>query len=174
MKTNKGFIVPILLGIIILLLVVFGAYIYKSKKAEAPDVMSEIEIITSLKNNWPSIQASIPFRPTHPGTTAWLSPYSVQFIGNNNLLVNFEDGYNPGMAVLNFADSQFKILETFKNQGEFPLVDWQNLVKKYGDVSYFVSTYTVSLLRNNEIVSFQELTKVPENVFVKDYFKFTK
>ena len=179
MKTNNGFVVPILLGIIILLLVGGGVYIYKNQKAEAPDVVdagtqnnviTETEILASLKTNWQIIQTSISFRPTHPGTTAWLSPYSVQFIGNNNLFVSFEDGYSVGMAVLNFTNGQFKILETFKNQGEFPLVDWQNLVKKYGDASYSISTYTVSLMRNNEIVSFQELTKVPENVFVKDYF----
>lgn len=39
MKTNNGFIVPVLLGIIILLLVGGGVYIYKNKKAEAPDVV---------------------------------------------------------------------------------------------------------------------------------------
>jgi len=129
----------------------------------------ESEIITSLKSNWQSIQTLIPFRPGHPGTTAWLSPHSVQFIGENNLLVGFEDGYNPGIAVLNFDGSKFKILETFKNQGNFTLLDWQNLVKKYGDLSYSVSTYTISLLRNKEIVSFQNLTKVPENIFLKNY-----
>lgn len=179
MKTNNGFVVPVLLGIIVLLLVGGIVYVYKNEKAEAPvvvdtnienNVISEPEILVSLKTNWQTIQAFISFRPNHPGTTAWLSPYSVQFIGNNNLLVNFEDGYNPGIAVLNFTDNQFKILETFKDKGEFTLVEWQNLVKKYGDASYPVSTYTVSLLRNNEIVSFQDLTKVPENIFVKDYF----
>lgn len=179
MKINNGFVVPVLLGIIVLLLVGGIVYVYKNEKAEAPivvdtdiqnDVISEPEILASLKTNWQTIQTSISFRPTHPGTTAWLSPYSVQFIGNNNLLVSFEDGYSVGMAVLNFTNGQFKILETFKNQGEFPLVDWLNLVKKHGVASYSVNTYTVSLMRNNEIVSFQELTKVPENVFVKDYF----
>ncbi len=179
MKTNNGFIVSFLLGIIILLLVGGGVYIYKNKKVEAPvvvdtdiqnNVITEAEILVSLKNDWQTIQTSISFRPNHPGTTAWLSPYSVQFIGNNNLLVSFEDGYSVGMAVLNFTNSQFKILETFKDKGEFTLIEWQNLVKKYGDASYSVNTYTVSLMRNNEIVSFEELTKVPENVFVKDYF----
>ncbi len=41
--------VPILLGIIILLLVGGGTYIYKNKKAEAPDVQNQTSQVTNLK-----------------------------------------------------------------------------------------------------------------------------
>ena len=85
------------------------------------------------------------------------------------MLVGFEDGYNPGVAVLNFNNDQFKILETFKNQAVFTFSDWQSLINKYGNSSYPVSTYTVSLLRNKQIVSFQDLINVPENIFLKNY-----
>ena len=132
---------------------------------------SEQSIITSLKANWQSIQANIPFRPTHPGTIAWGGLYTVQFIGENVLIVSFEDGYNPGIAVLNFKDGKFNILETFKNQADFEFSDWENLVKKYGESSYPISTYTLSVLRGKEIVSFQTLTKVPENVFLRMFPK---
>lgn len=39
MKKDNGFVVPVLLGIIVLLLVGGGVYIYKNQKAEAPDVI---------------------------------------------------------------------------------------------------------------------------------------
>lgn len=196
MKNNKGF-APIAIVLIIIAVLVVGGIVYyvgtknnsipqntqennyqpqtqntipNTNPSSANKTFSETEIIASLKTNWQSIQSLIPFRPGHPSTLAWLSPDSVQFVGKNNLFVRFEDGYNPGIAVLNFDGSKFKILETFKNQGDFTLSDWQNLVKKYGDSSYPVSTYTISLLRNKEIVSFQDLTKVSENVFLKNYY----
>ena len=191
---QRGFIVPLLLAIIAILLVGGGIYVYTQNKqpaqavTESPsvqpttlvqeqtqttttttssDTFPENEILASLKTNWTATQTLISFRPSHPGTTAWLSPDSVQFIGENNLLVRFEDGYNPGIAVLNFQGNTFKVLETFKNQAEFTLSAWQNLVTKYGASLYPVSTYTTSLVRNGQIVSYVELTKVSENVFVK-------
>lgn len=138
-------------------------------KSTTNQLISEDKILKSLKVNWPSIQAFIPFRPSHPGTTMWSSPETVQFIGSS-ILVRFEDGYNPGIAVLSFDDNNnFKILETFKNQSDFIFSDWLALLNKYGSSSYPLSTYTMSLLRNKQIVSFQNLTNVPENVLVKNY-----
>lgn len=54
MKTNNGFIVSFLLGIIILLLVGGGVYIYKNKKVEAPvvidtDIQNENDDVLNLK-----------------------------------------------------------------------------------------------------------------------------
>src|ERR1035437_6044988 len=160
---QRGFIVPLLLAIIAVLLVGGGIYVYTQNKqpaqavTESPsvqpttlvqeqtqttttttssDTFPENEILASLKTNWTATQTLISFRPSHPGTTAWLSPDSVQFIGENNLLVRFEDGYNPGIAVLNFQGNTFKILETFKNQAEFMLTAWPNIVTKYGTYCY--------------------------------------
>lgn len=175
---QKGFVKMILIGAMIIFVAGVGYFAFVRQTPliiEGPNPTqtqrSESEIISNLKTNWPSIEALIPFRPEHPGTTAWGWPGSVQFIGKNNLIVRFEDGYNPGIAVLNFDNNKFTILETFKNQAEFTLSDWQNLVEKYGDSSYPTGTYTIDLVRNKQIVSFQELTKVPENIFVKNYWE---
>ena len=130
---------------------------------------TESEILAQLNSDWQSIQATFKNRPGHPGTIAWIGPYMVQFIGRNNLLIDYEDGYVANTAVLNYESGQFKILETFNNHGLFTLSEWQDLVKKYGDPTYPVSSYSINAIRNNEIISFPELTKVPENVFVKDY-----
>lgn len=132
-----------------------------------PKTFSETEIINSLKTNWQTLQASFANRPEHPGTVSWLGPYTVQFIGKNNLLVGYEDGYVASMNILSYKNGEFKTLETFNNRGLFTLSEWQDLVKKYGDSTYPVSSYSINAIRNNEIISFEKLTKVPENVFVK-------
>lgn len=134
---------------------------------------SESEIIASLKTNWQTVQASIPFRPAYHNQAEdakkiWRTPTAVQFIGKNNVLVRFEDDDNAHVTVFNFNGSKFTFSEIFKNQNEFTLSDWQNLVNKYGDSSYSVGTYTTGLIRNKQIVSFPDLTKVSENIFVKN------
>ena len=175
---QKGIANVILIGAVFLLIAVGGYFVVTQKSEPITEEIvnnqtqySELEIIPNLKSNWQAIQALVPFRPGHPGTLAWSNPDAVQFFGNDNLLIRFEDGYMSVTAVLNFSNDQFKILETFKNHGEFTFSDWQSLVKKYSDSSYPVSTYTIGLVRNKEILSFPELTKVPENVFVKNYWE---
>lgn len=172
-------VTKIIILILLLASAAYGGYWYVKIRGQctSPDpidcghLISDQEIIDKLKTNWHSIQGAIPFRPGHPLTTAW-GLFSFQLLPGGILLVEFEDGYNPGIAVLrlDFVSDQFKILETFQNQGDFTLSEWQNLLKKYGDSSYTVSTYTMDLVRNKEIVSYQDFTKVPENIFVKDYF----
>ena len=136
---------------------------------------SESEVIASLKTNWQAVQASIPFRPAYHNQAEdakkiWRTPTAVQFIGKNNILVRFEDDNNAHVAVFNFNGSKFNSSEVFKNQSEFTLSDWQNLINKYGDSSYSVGTYTTGLIRNKQVVSFPDLTKVSENIFVKNYW----
>ena len=133
-------------------------------------IYSESEILTSLKNNWTSVQASLPFRPGWPpGAQIWFSSGSVQFVGKNSLLVGFEDGHTSHLVILNFNNDEFKILEILKNQSSFSLSDWNKLVSKYGDPSYVVSSYSVNAIKDNKIISFPDLTKVSENVFVRNY-----
>ena len=137
---------------------------------------SESKILAGLKTDWQTVQTLIPFRPTYHNQAEnaakiWRTPFAVQFIGKNNALVRFEDDNNVHIVLVNSDDGKFNLLETFQNQGEFALSDWQNLISKHGATSYPVSTYTVDLVRNGELVSFQDLTKVPENVFLKNYWQ---
>ncbi len=140
-----------------------------SQPKTSDKVFSETEVIADLKANWQTFQATFENRPVHPDTISWVGPYSVQFIGKNNLLVGYEDGYVASKNVLNYENGEFKTLETFNNRGLFTLSEWKNLINKYGDSSYSVSSYSINAIRNNEIISFPELTKVPENVFVKNF-----
>ncbi|MDO8676185.1 MAG: hypothetical protein Q7K16_00800 [Candidatus Azambacteria bacterium] len=192
---QKGFANIVLIAVIVILVGAVGyfAFVKKSEPiAQQPTptptpntqiqtptpvkTFSESEIIASLKTNWQSIQASVPFRPAYHNQVEdakkiWSNPNAVQFIGKNNVLVRFEDDNNAHVAVFNFNGGKFNFSEVFKNQSEFTLSDWQNLVKKYGDTSYSVSTYTGDLVRNKQIVSFPDLTKVSENIFVKNYWE---
>ena len=193
---QKGF-ANIVLIVVVVAVVAIGGYFVFSKKSEpvsqtdndlptqtktqntnptpANKTYSKSEILASLKTNWQSAQALITFRPSYHNQTedakkVWRTPTAVQFIGKNNVLVRFEDDNNVHIAVFKFDNGKLNLLEVFKNQSEFTLSDWQNLVNKYGDSSYAVSTYTTGLIRNKEIVSFTDLTKVSENIFIKNYF----
>jgi len=194
---QKGFANIILIVVVVVAIVAVGGYFVFSKKSEpvsqtgnttptqtnnqntnptpVSKTYSESEILASLKTNWQSTQTLIPFRPSFHNQAedlkkVWRTPDAVQFIGKGGVLVRFEDDNNAHVAVLKFDNGKFSLLEVFKNQGEFTLSDWQNLVNKYGDSSYSVSTYTTGLIRNKEIVNFTDLTKVSENIFVKNYF----
>jgi len=174
---QKGFINFILAGVLLIVVGVVGGYFLLAKKsvpvAEEQNIPSaensEAEIMANLKTNWQSVQASFTFRPGHPGTVDWGSPVAVQFIGNNNLFIVYEDGYIANTALLNYKDGKFTVSESFPNHGLFTLAEWQNLVNRYGDPSYAVVSYSINSIRGGEIISYESLTKVPENVFVKNY-----
>jgi len=194
---QKGFANIILVAVIVVLLGLVGyfAFVKKSEPVAqqttqtptptnnqntnptpANKTYSESEVLASLKTNWQSVQTAIPFRPSYHNQAEnakqiWRTPEAVQFIGKNNILVRFEDDNNVHVAIFKFDNGKFNLLEVLKNQSEFSLSDWQNLVNKYGDSSYSVSTYTKGLVRNKQIVSFPELTKVSENIFVRNYWE---
>lgn len=167
-----------LIIIIVLLFVVgYSALVKNSSLSSganyAQTSKTESDIIASLKANWQSVQALVPSRPSYSqdksGTNVWQTPYIVQFIGKDNILIEIEDDNNAHVVVLHSNGNQFGLLEFFKNQYNFTLSDYQSLVKKYGDSSYETSTYTIGLVRNKETIMFPNLTKVPENIFLKGY-----
>lgn len=162
-------------------------YLQNQQKAVAPaqnqqasqqnSAVSETDILNNLKSSWITVQNLISFRPSfHNQNQAkvWRGPLSVQFISAQNLLVSFEDDNNTHVAVFQFSNSQFLLREVIQNVTEFPFQDWQAIVKKYGDSTYPVSTYTKSLVRNGQMVNYDDLTKVPENVFLKNYWSISQ
>lgn len=139
------------------------------------EVYTETEVLVSMKMKWGATQALIPFRPTYhnqeeDAKDVWRNPGAVQFIGKNNVLIRIEDDNNVHLAVMNYKDGAFSLLETFENQGDFARADWDNIVTKHGNSTVPVSTYVTEVVRNGEIVSYERLTEVPENVFVKNYW----
>lgn len=144
-------------------------------ESEEPKAYTETEVLVSLKMKWKPTQQLFTFRPKYhnqaeDAQNVWREPSAVQFIGKNNVLIRFEDDNNVHLAVLNYKDGAFSLLETFENQGDFARADWDNLVTKHGNSTVPVSTYVTEVVRNGEIVSYERLTEVPENVFVKNYW----
>jgi hypothetical protein len=134
---------------------------------------SEAKFLADLKINWEKVQTQISFRPSYHNQAAnksgiWGSPWRVQFIGNNIVFAYIEDDSNPQLLLLRLSNGSFKLVNTYKNKGQFTLKEWQDIVSKYGDKSYPVSTYTVSMvnLKTGEVINYPQLTKVSENLFV--------
>ena len=178
-KKNFSSINLIVIIVVLLVFVKYFAFIKKSPSVlpelnSAQNQNSELEVIAGLKNNWRSIQTLIPLRPAYHNQEEnkkgqWRIPYIVQLIGKDNVMLEIEDDNNAHVIILHYAGGKFSLLEFFKNRHNFALADYQNLIDKYGDSGSSASTYTIGLVRDGKIVFFQDLTKVPENIFVKGY-----
>ena len=171
---KRGFIsMPLILGIVILLVLAGGAYVVLQNQPVRTNTLSETEILAQLSNEWETVQATITIRPALGQSVdpdgIW-GYTDVQFIGNNAFLIAFEDGHNAHKAVLSFGDGRFVLEEVFQNQSAFTATKWQELVNTYGDPSYPIGSYARSIVRDKKIVTFPELTKVPENIFI-DYLE---
>lgn len=117
---------------------------------------TEQAVIQQLQAQWQSISNSVPFSLTLGGTAWGLD--AVQFIGNSRILVQFEDGHVVHTAILEYADHRFKVMRSFP-EPDFPHSDWEQVVKRYGDLRYAISNYSW----NSNSGSF---TSVSENVFI--------
>ncbi len=119
---------------------------------------TEQAVIQQLKAQWQSISKSVPFSPILGSTAWWLD--AVQFIGNSRILIQFEDGHVVHGALLAYADNRFKVIRSFP-EPDFSYSDWEQVVKRYGDLNYAISTYSW----NSDSRSY---TRVSENVFISN------
>lgn len=130
-------------------------------------------LLAYLETSWSATEVNLPFRPTyHDPAKAkiWGLPTAVQFIGNGVLLARIEDDNDVQVAILRLNGDHFTIAEIIRSTGSFIASAWQALVTKYGADTYPITTYTIDLVRDGQIVSFPRLTLVPENVFDLNYF----
>lgn len=172
---KKGFIMPLLLVIIVVLVVGGGVYIYENKKTEAPVVVdtetqqSNQTILNELVTDWKKIGPSI--LPGFPAVSQAFYGYPdiIQFIGNNRIVISYQDDFNPLFAVLSYDTNQkqfsyldglrsspFKVSETLWNT-------WRN---KYGDVSFAPQTYQFSSTRTGDIVYSSDWKLITKNPFI--------
>lgn len=183
MKNNKTSL--IILSVIIL----SGAIYFALIKANTPKNTNQnntqnseqvnytqAQLIDLLTNDWQNIQKSIGLHPSFHNqeadeTSVWRSPLALQFIDNNKLLVRTEDDYNENVIVFGFENNKFTVLEVFQNTSEFTLTNWQNLVNEYGNANYSTTTYSAEVVRGGELVLFDDLTIIPENIFIKNYWE---
>ena len=131
--------------------------------------------MVNLQNDWQSIQTLVPFRPVYDNKEenakgVWRFPDKVQFIGNQRMFVQFGDDGNTHIVLFKFSSNKFSLEKVFKSTTTFSLSEWQDFVGQYGNKNYEITTYSTSVIRNGQNLNFYPvLTKVPENVFVKNY-----
>ncbi len=133
------------------------------------NAQEETAIINNLLNSWTNLQKSFDFRPVNQNGE-WSGPYKFQFIAVDKLLIDFEDGYNANLAVVSFGKNGFKISKVFKIKSYFTAAEYTEFIKQNGDSKYPPSTYSTWIMRNKKITHFEKPTKVPENVFIQDYY----
>lgn len=134
------------------------------------------QILELLISDWQNIQKSIDLDPSFHNqesnqVATWRSPLAVQFIDQNKLIVRTEDDNDTHIVVFSFNNNEFTALEVFQSTGDFALTNWQNLVNEHGNTNYPVATYSAEVMRNGDLVLFDDLTLIPENVFLKNYWE---
>src|SRR3989344_1843437 len=181
-NSQKGFIVPVLIVIIALLVIGGGVYVYKNKKTEAPlntgtpqtnnqtpSVATNQTILNSLITDWKKIGPSI--LPGFPAVNQAFYGYPniIQFIGNNRIVISYQDDFNPLFAVLSYDTNQkqFSYLDGLRSS-PFKVSEtlWNTWRKKYGDVSFTPQTYQFSSTRTGDVVYSSDWKLITKNPFV--------
>src|SRR3989344_4454648 len=171
-NSQKGFIVPVLIVIIALLVIGGGVYVYKNKKTEAPlntgtpqtnnqtpSVATNQTILNSLITDWKKIGPSI--LPGFPAVNQAFYGYPniIQFIGNNRIVISYQDDFNPLFAVLSYDTNQkqFSYLDGLRSS-PFKVSEtlWNTWRKKYGDVSFTPQTYQFSSTGTGHVLAFEQ------------------
>ncbi len=143
--------------------------IVTSKSCDA-DNAARLNIITAFTKDWPEFEKTIKERPAL-GSTVWGIPYNFQFIGNNRMLISFEDGHVTLASVIQYKCKDenpqgFSIAETLTDY-PFSEAVWNDIHNQYGDdKSFGVYSYTKSIFRNGAPVQYDTWTEVPENIFI--------
>ncbi len=168
---NKKGSVNIILVIIIVFLLATVGYLATGKRSLAPvDEVSnydasENKTVSDLLSSWITTQSKFTVKAGESGT--YNQPDKVQFISADTLLVHYDDGLVDHISVLGYENGAFTELKNVGVMSTMTLDAWQELVAVYGDSKYPESSYTTNILRNGKGIEFPELTKVPENVFVR-------
>ncbi|MDO8569355.1 MAG: hypothetical protein Q7R89_01035 [bacterium] len=188
MNNQKGFANIVLIVVIVMVVVGAVGYFAFVKKSEpivqqptptqtntpaptptptptASQVPNEDTLIKQLLASWVTIQSKFSSKAGESGT--YNQPSKVQFIAKDTFLVYYDDGLVDHISILQFKNGTFVELKNVGVMSTMPINEWQALVKTYGDQNFSISNYTTDILRNGKQVSYTELTKVPENVFVR-------
>lgn len=125
---------------------------------------SEDKIISDLHTSWVTTQSKF---SSKAGESTYNQPSKVQFISKDTLLVYYDDGLVDHISVVQYKNGIFTELKNVGVMSTMSMSEWRALVKTYGDQNFSASSYTTSILRNGQLVNYQTLTKVSENVFVR-------
>jgi hypothetical protein len=123
---------------------------------------SDDKIIENLRTSWLITQNSFSVKAGESGT--YNKPNKVQFISKDTLLVHYDDGLVDHTSILKYKNGAFNELKNVGVLSNFPLSEWQVIVKTYGDQNFSPINYTISMEGGGD---YKVLTKTSVNVFVK-------
>lgn len=144
---------------------------------DADSAEGRLNILHALDNDWEYLEEGISARPVQGSTGgSWTTPRHAQFIGNERMLIAFEDGHVMLMAVVEFGCENGEVTDVSIVADDIGLPDgfpfaniglWMSMVEIYGDENYEVSTHAKEAVINGEFVQFDDWREIGENVFVR-------
>ncbi|MDD5050497.1 MAG: PsbP-related protein [Candidatus Pacebacteria bacterium] len=184
---KKGFIVPLLLAIIVLLVVGGGVYIYQNKKTETPATdlgiqqSNQVKQNISVKSTTPTPKVSTQTNPTVGWKTYQnkMQAYEIKYPAN--WIVSNE----PGSPIVNFCGPEYKTVDDCSGGGlnNSPVISIRNDMtdirqdgycsQDIGKGSIFCSSFIQSRKnitidgRDATIVDFQDVNGGSVEVFLK-------
>ncbi|MEK9181174.1 MAG: hypothetical protein AAB871_02995 [Patescibacteria group bacterium] len=172
-KNHKSLII----GLVVIVLLLSAAMVYLLTKlptiaptninSQFPAASDEKEsALSALKDHWAEFSNTFTVKPVL-GATEW-GYTGVQFISNDTFFIQFEDGHVGHIAVVKYQNDSLKLLDLLKDKSTLDSQEYDSFLKQYGDPSYKVSNYTISIFRNGEILSFDTLTPVRENIILME------
>ncbi len=126
------------------------------------------KILSSLVTNWKKIGHDIIPGFPDPSKTFYGYPYIIQFIGNNRIVIAYENDSNPLFAVLSYDPAQQKFSYLDKHGSpDFELNEtlWNVWRNKYGDISVTPQSYKYSSTRTGDAVILSDWKPIIENPF---------
>lgn len=129
------------------------------------------KILNNLVNNWKSIGVSILPGFPNPSQAFYGYPDVIQFIGNNAVIISYQDGFNPLFAVLRYDAGQQKFSYLDKHGSpDFKLTGtlWNEWRGQYGDTSFSPQTYKFSSSRTGDAVYPSDWKLIAENPFTSN------
>lgn len=157
MKHRQGF-APIILVIIVAAILAAGGVGYYLNKKSAPAQLSTLseklpppatvststpagpgqDLFSAIQAQWDRISPFLTQALGHgPGLYPGAKGYAwhldgVQTISATRAFIQFEDGYNEHVALLEYADGQFSVGKIFPNQARLANSMWLPVVNQYG------------------------------------------
>lgn len=130
-----------------------------SPEVGSPNMINKddnIEIILALQNDFETFQQQFEMEPVLGASRFYM--YEIQFIGNNKMIIDFEDGHIGGIAVVDYTDmNKFTLIKEYKTILNFSTEEWEEIINKYGQENYLIKNYQ---FKNND------WQLVNENVFL--------
>ena len=184
-RQSNNIILKALIAAIVIVLIIITVIFFRNRGAEVdPNSLANLDplaalpteedadrIVSNLISGWDEFQKTISPRPEYFDGNAedrWNEPDAVQFIGNDAMFVRIQDDSHQHTVIVGYGDGRFTMRDVIEGAGVFDPGQWQDVFREYGNENFRIRTYAREVVRDGQIVAFDMLTEVLENVFVGD------